>query len=211
MSFFKIKCKTFLRLVSVCDYFSPKIDTETKEKLNVLRLENTEDSCLAVITNQKIAVIERLGHNESKKRGVVHVVLTDALKKDCQYGSENELFLEIETMPEIALGTVRLSSGALLNAKCRWFDETPLDDWRSWGCENPKKADGAMYWDMAYVESLFQASPSGCIYFPKLIDIKQPLTLRDFNAPEWVGLFLPRPPDEEIVRNEASLPEWWND
>lgn len=208
MTNFTIKCETVSRLANVCSYFSPRVDEELKEKINVLRIENTENDSLAIITNQAVACVERIGDSQGQT-GICDLVLTDELLKQMKTESPFSSVLTITTIPELATSTCMTTMGWQSSNCCLWADETPLDDWRNWAVENAVQSSGSMYWDLDEVEVLFKASPTGKIVFPEFIDSGKPVTLRDRYSPEWVGLFIPKQNKGERITQKAELPKWW--
>jgi hypothetical protein len=208
MTNFTIKCETFIRLANICSFFSQRVDEETKNKINVLRLENHSGNLIAIITNQAIACIERIG-TTSEKNSYCDVILDanllNKIKEEIVYGST----LTINTIPEFAISTAQTTMGNQFNNCCAWYDDSPLNKWRSWGTENASKSVGAMYWELDEIEVLTRSSPTGKIVFPEFIDVNKPITLRDRYSDQWVGLFIPKPNVGEIIKQKAELPVWW--
>jgi len=208
MTNFTIKCETFVRLANVCSFFSPLIDEETKNIINVIRLENTNGNLIAIVTNKAVACIERIGETKLPN-GHCDVKLEPdllvKLKQESLYGST----LTITTIPELATSNAMTSMGMQLPSCCAWHTDSPLNKWRDWGVENPVQSVGSMYWDVDEVEILLRASPTGKVVFPEFIDVDKPVTLRDRYSPDWVGLFIPKPNVGDIVKQKAELPSWW--
>lgn len=84
-----------------------------------------------------------------------------------------------------------------------------MDDWREWASKPVGKSAYIMSWNLAHVQALFEASPSGKIYFPRYIDATKSIAIRDINNPWWVGLFIPSV-DSDKRTEEAQIPDWWN-
>lgn len=209
---FQIKCATFVRLASICNFFESHISEETKQKCNTLRLEISKGKVFAIATNVKIAAIEWIG-NTTEKDGVAHIILDPAIVNQCKAEAWFDGVLTINTIPEIAIANASTSSGWVYPTNaCYWFDETPLDKWREWAPEKmATKSSGIMWWNLFYVEALLASAFSGKIVFPEFINTKEPIVLRDRDNPNWVGLFLADPtPYEQRVTEPATLPEWWN-
>lgn len=208
MTNFTIKCETLVRLSNVCSYFSPRVDEELKNTINVVRLENSGGHCLAIVTNQAVACVEKLGEAIDKD-GYADIkldpVLIRQMKQEALYGS----FLNVATIPELATSTCSTSLGWQYPNCCVWHDDSPLNKWRDWATDNAVQSFGSMYWDLDEVEVLFKSSPTGKIVFPEFIDSEKPVTLRDRYSEDWVGLFIPKPNPGERVTRKAELPEWW--
>lgn len=209
---FYINCQTFIRLAGVCNYFSPFIEPEMKDKLNTLRLENLNGKTIAIITNHKIAVIEYLS-DTTEPDGFAHVKLDPQMIGICAAMGDN--ILEITTIPEILFATAQSCGFSYNGNACHWFNDSPLNEWRSWaglqGKENiPKKSKGAMVWNLSYIQSLIAASPSGRVVFPEFIDVDKPVVIRDRVSPKWAALFLAKPAATDIDDViPAALPAWW--
>jgi len=209
---FIVKCETFARLSTICQFFEPSIEHEIKDQLNVLRLENFNGKSYAIATNQKIAAVEYLGPT-NEPNGCAHVILDSVMiekaKEESAYGS----FFEVSTIPEIAAGAVKSMLGwAYPGNPCRWFDKTAMNDWRKWVNEKPVKTKGAMYWDLSHLQTLLQSSPSGKIIFPEMIDVDYPILIRDRMNDNWFGLFVAKPTEADAALNPvkaATLPIWW--
>lgn len=208
---FHIKCATFVRLASICDFFESHTPQEIKDKCNTLRLEISNGKVFAIATNVKIAAVELVG-NSSEKDGVAHVIIDKAIIDQCRAESWFDATLSIQTIPEIAIATATTSSGWTHQGNaCHWFDETPLDKWREWAPDKTAgKSTGVMWWNLFYVETLLKSSLSGKVVFPEFINAKEPIVLRDRDNPNWVGLFLADPtPYEQRVTEAAVVPDWW--
>lgn len=208
---FQIKCETFIRLASICNFFESHTPHDIKEKCNTVRLEITNGKVFAIATNVKIAVIEYLGQTVEKD-GTAHVILDPQILERCKAETWFDGIVNVNTIPEIAIANISTSGGWVYPGNgCYWFDETPLNNWREWVSDKPAKASkGIMWWNLYYVESLLRSSKSGKVIFPQFIDTEEPVLLRDRENPNWVGLFLADPtPYEDKVIQPAMLPEWW--
>ena len=204
---FSIKCETFVRLASVCSFFPSTTRQDIKEKINTVRIENRNGQSFGVVTNEKTAVVEFL-HNTDQPDGYIHLILDPKLIEQCEIEKQYNSDLMITTVQEMALGSATTTMGYSHKSNpCYWFEDSPLNEWRTWAPETqPKKSINAMYWDAGLVETLVKSSPSGCVCFPEFIDARQPLIIRDVKSPHWVGLF--RPSVLEPFK-PAELPEWW--
>lgn len=209
---FEIKCATFARLASVCSFFEPSTEEELKQQINTVRLEKVNGRTIAIATNQKIAAIEMLPQYEPGEHAkVIHVALDPVLINQCKMEAFLDGSLIIDVIPEIATAMARTSSGWTYPGNaCIWPVETVMDDWREWATEPAKKSNGIMMWHLSRIQSLFEASPTGQIYFPRHIDTSQAIVLCDKNNPNWIGLFRADPSNTEKQEVPATLPEWWS-
>ena len=208
---FTITCTAFCRLAGIPAFFEPKTDEEIKKQLSCVRLENYKGQIFGVSTNQKVAAVERLG-TTTERDGAVHIALNPALVKQCNDEIAYDSFLEIIYVPEILTASAKTMLGFVLpgNAAAIGLPEhSVLSHWRSWVPPAPaKKSKGAMYWNADHVAALAQASPSGQIVFPELIDVDQPVIIRDCSTPDWFGMFIAKPAPSDPTPQPATAPDW---
>lgn len=170
----------------------------TDPLLRCIRLEIKDRKMLAITTNGTVGVIEYLGNIDNVDE-VCHIRLNDIIMS--MFKTED--VISVETIPELAMGKINGRTDCFL-----WPDETPLNEWEKW-LDPATESKGFMYWDTYQVQMLFDASPTGKIVFPQLIDVTKPIMLRDARFENWLGLFIPRPARDEDI-NAAILPEWLN-
>lgn len=209
---FRIPCETFCRIASVVSFFEPRTPLEIRAQIECVRLEIHKGKMFAIATNQQIAVIEYVD-DSPQPDGVAHVVVDPALIAQCETEKAYNSFLEVTTIPEIATATASTMYGFTYKGNaCIWPDKTVMDEWRNWGPDNPAlEFHGALYLETDHIHQLFLASPSGRIIFPSFINVNEPVVLRDRKNPNWVGLFLGRPPITENEAKPAVLPDWWRE
>ncbi len=207
---FTINCATFVRLASITAFFEPTTDEEIKAQLMCVRLENIKSNMFAVATNQKVAAVEYIGRTDQPD-GVAHVVIDSKLVEQCRNEIPYDSFLEVITIPEIALASAKTMLGfAYQGNACIFPDNSIMNKWRGWATrEIIKKNKGAMYLNVDHISALVAASPSGKIVFPEFIDVDKPVVLRDVKNPAWVGLFVGKPNPLDPPAAPAMLPEWW--
>lgn len=210
MSTYKIKSSTLNRLAGVCSFFESSTDEETKAKINTVRLENKNGKTLAIVSNQKIGVIEYLGETDEAD-GSEHIILSPELLQQLTVESSSDCMITITTIPEMAISTLQSTSGFNMSNCCYLWDDTPLKDWRGWGVNPADSNSGIMFWNLNYIETLIKSSPSNNVIFPEFIDITIPVVLRDYHNPDWVGIFFAQPPGDVKVTKPADLPEWWEE
>lgn len=206
---FEIKCSTFIRLASVCNFFDPSTPVKDREDFMTVRLEKVNGRTIAVSTNRMVMAIELLPHFDLSTDEICHVVLDPQLVNQCKFDSLLDATLTIETMPEIALATASTSTGWKYHGNaCYWRDDTEFDKWRDVIPKNNASASKhVMTWDMSHLQALFESSPTGEIYFPRYIDASQPIILRDAGDDSWVGVFIPSI-DSKTRTVEAEMPKW---
>lgn len=208
MSIYTIKSSTLNRIASVCSFFHPTTSETMKKALNTVRLENKGGKTFAIASNQKIGVVEYLGETDEPDSGD-HIILSDGLLQQLFMEAASDHSMTITTVPEMAISTLQSSSGFTFVDCCYWWENIYLKEWQTWGVESPKANSGIMRWDLDYVESLMKSSPSNNIIFPRFINVKVPIVLRDFYNPNWVGVFLASKTGVETTV-PAELPEWWS-
>ena len=208
MSKYILKCSTLYRLSQVCKFFSSDANEEAIKQLNLIRLEISNGKMFAISTNKKIASIEYIG-TTAEPDSFNHLKITDEFVKEMQTGVKNDYSATITTMPEIAFSSIKSDSGVEIMDCCDWSDNAYLGNWRKWASPEITKNVGFMSWELYHVELLMSASPSGEIIFPKFIDFKKAIVLRDRFSENWVGLFVPSIKDEENKHKPAVLPDWW--
>lgn len=200
-----LKCETLVRLSGVCSFFEHTTPHDVREKINCVRLENRKGHSFAVSTNQKIAAIEYLGKTQAAD-GVIHVKIVpqiiESLKNEIAFDS----MINVTSIPEIGVSSMQSTFGYSATDCCYWFEDTPLNLWREWIVENATESKQPMYWNLFYVQSLIQASPSGKVVFPEFIDASKPVTLKDVSTDNWIGLFIP---EDVKIKDEAKIPTWW--
>lgn len=205
MTTYTISCATLSRLSKIPSYFGPSVPEHTKPLINTVRLENKGGKSYAVATNQKIAAVEYLGptpHPDSFCHLKLPIPRIDELARNNETAT-------IMTIPQIAVSTLTTTGGFALNDVSYWFDETPLDSWRTWFNPNIyKNSQGAMYWDLFHLELLFQSSPSGKVIFPEFIQADKPVLLTDRENDKWLGAFIPNVYPTEKAVKPSKLPEW---
>lgn len=210
MSNFKITAEEFLRLAQVIEFFESNVREDEKVKINTIRLENKNGRGIAVVTNKKVASIQDLGSTDSPD-GVCYLKITPQLSELAKRGAQRGLPIQISTIPEIAMATAQIT-GEYLNDVCHWFDENPLDNWRSWIRQAPATSSGIMSWDLFHIETLIKSSPSGQVVFPEFIDADKPLMIFDRFHAGWVGVFIPSElqlsPDIVHMIKGRHIPNW---
>lgn len=208
---FKIPCETYYRLSKIVSYFQEDTDEEIKQKINCIRLENINGMLIAIVTNQKLAVIEKIG-DTNQPNGHVHIVTDERLINQCKIEKAFNSELEIVCIPDLSMASAKTMLGYSYPANAAIYPKnTPMDDWRDWAdVEGSKKSKGGMYWNMIYMTLLNESSVSGKLVFPEIIDTDKPVVVRDVINPNWVGLFMPKRPVGEPEARPATLPKWWN-
>lgn len=206
---FQIKCETFARLAKVPKYFSPERNPDYVERIQYVMVEIKDGDVFAIATNITVAVIEYLGRT-NEADGVAYIKTDTALTEVCEKEKMFDSFVDITTIPQIAASAAKTMLGFQIADVCGWPTKSELLTWRTWAPDiMPTQDKGPLYWDSLEVETLFEASPSGRIAFPDVINIDAPIVLRDVKSENWLGLFMGRPSPSEDKVKAAELPKWW--
>ena len=209
MTNYNIKSSTLNRLVNVCSFFEHSALEEIKVKINTVRLENRKGKSFAIVSNGKIGAIEYVGET-TEQDGAVHLILSESLMLQATLEAGSDHSMTLNTIPEIAISTLESTSGYMISDACYWWQDTPLKDWAGWGVQPANSSSGIMYWNLNQVELLVKSSPSSKVIFPRYIDVRIPLLLRDYHNTNWVGMFFPAAPDHVEITTPAQLPDWWS-
>lgn len=204
MSTYVLKADVLNRLFKICNFFDSAMTEDEKKVINTVRVEKRGGQIIAVATNRKIAVAEYCGETDEKDE-CIHLKITPTLLEQIRVAAKNDSITTIQTVPEIALSTLQTSCGLIASDICHWFDETPLNQWRTWFKESDQ-TKGFMEWDIFHIETLIESSTSENIIFPEIIDSNRPVILRDRYNDNWMGVFIPSP--TEGVK-PAKIPDWF--
>lgn len=184
MTQFNIPAATLRRLSAVLNARNPS----APEDLGAIRVEHTNGVTIALATNHEIAVFEYLG-TTTESDAVIHLNMS-AINTDHD--------LAVTVIPE---AYIVMPEDAVL-----WGPFKALAGWRKWLPRQPVEQKGFMYWDLFQVQTLLEASPSGQLVFPEVIDASKPVVIRDRFSDAWFAVFIPQLADGVV--KAAELPEW---
>ena len=156
-------------------------------------------------TNDTVACVQ---HLETDNTDSCYINITKDLVKIVYNELNKEGFLNFETIPELAMGSVSDSTGHIYTDIIIWPDESPLDNWREW-FRLSEESQGFMFANLEQLETLWKSSPSGNIVFPEVINASEPVIVRDVTDANWVGVFIPSLESKATLK-PATLPEWLN-
>lgn len=194
MSKIILKLQNLSRLSKIC------------ENNFAIRFEILNHKVYGIASNDSVGIVEFLGESDDMD-GVCHIIINDKLAEYIKNNLYSETNVIIETIPEIATGT--LTCGDFLETSCFiWPESTPLDNWKSWLVPDTDKSTGFMFWNVYQVQKLFEASPSGDLVFPEFFDSSKPVLIRDNNDSRWAGFFIPKAKTKQVVK-PATKPDWW--
>lgn len=211
---FSLPVEIYIRLSKTVQIMPENVTEYEKTVLKCIRIENKNGHAYAIACNRKIAAIYYLG-TTANADGIAHIIIDPALLKQCNAEKPFASKLEINVIEALQIVTIKTTMGYTQPGNSGLFPkDTPLDDWRNWvPDEMPTVPNGAMFINSEMIASLNEASPSGKIVFPLIIDVDQPIVLRDVGEPNWLGLFMANRANEKgeaYQENPATLPSWLN-
>lgn len=184
---------------------------DTRKYFKSLYLERQSNTLFAVVTNGKLAAIERIGEDIGPDDcGAIAIdpVLIAQCEKEIVFNSK----LIIVANPTLNYTAIKTTFGYSYsgNAMVQLPEKNWFNSWREWAPnEMPVKTSGAMFWFGTLIHALATASPSGGLCFPEFIDNTKPVVVRDLNNDDWFGLFMPVGQSGEKTE-AASVPDWVN-
>lgn len=171
--------------------------------LSTVRLEVKDGKQYLIGYNGFIACVQYLGEIKDANEVVFLNIDKKSLTFEVSIGSE----YNIETIPDLACGTITTNYGSSYNDMLYWSDNDESNDWFSWFTNPPKENKGFMYWDLYQIQTIFECSPSGEIIFPEYIDCTKPIVVADSIDSNWLGVFIARSESDKLLK-PAKLPEW---
>jgi hypothetical protein len=200
------------------------IACETIKRLNriagpehrFIRLEHYQECSVAIVTNKKIAVIEKIGINPQNLNGAILFPLNDSIIAQCEQEAPFNSVVKIIANSVLGWATASTTLGFPFQGNAMIPGESVtmahMNDWREWLPPKPvTKTNGAMFWTADWIAQIASAAPSGRIVFPEFIDVSKPVILRDFIDEKWLGIFMAnRVTDAGVVENAepATVPKW---
>lgn len=185
-------------------------------------LEYRNGKSYAVATNSKILAAEYID-TTTEPNAVVNIVITDALLTQCAIEQQwsGELIIDVTDTAYFKYASLttlfgyRYPDNAALfppdvinsDDTKRWFEFR--DNWRRLvPDETPTASKGFMFQDTELLTLLGKSAPSGCLVYPKHIDVDKPLMVRDAVDPSWLGLFVSYSSKYSKGLIAAKRPEW---
>lgn len=201
MSEFTIPCETFARLNHVAikhdEYHEPD-----HPELRCVRIEIRDGYKLAVATNRYVLSCEFLGETVEPD-GSVSIANHPELIMQCDTEAQYNGVLTVSVAGEWASATTTFGYQHPKNA----LVTAPYPDWRKLVPDQfAERSSGSAAFDTEHIVKLGRSSPSGSFMFPRFIDARWPVMVRDLSVDTWFGLFVVG----EIARNlEPTFPEWF--
>lgn len=202
----EVPCELYARLSAI----PMTLDLSDERKyFKSLFLERQNNTLFAVVTNGKLAAIERIGENDGPDEFTA-IVIDPALIAQCETEIKFNSFLVIVANDTLAYTSIKTTFGYNYpgNAMVQLPEKNYFNTWREWAPdEMPKKTFGAMFWFTQAIYTLATASPTGGLCFPEFIDTTVPVVVRDKDNADWFGLFMPTTDNGEKI-DPASRPGW---
>lgn len=173
--------------------------------LPMLKIEISEQRTYLIGSNGAIACVQYLG-NTDQSEDSCYINVTDSFKEVINNEAKIGGSLTFETIPDLAMGSIVDTIGQVYTDFISWPDESILDNWYNWFKLSTEK-NGFLYCDLSDIETLWQASPTGELVFPEVINSDEPVIVRDVNNDNWVGTFIPAVDGKRVLK-PATLPEW---
>lgn len=203
----EIPCELYVRFAEIPLSIDPQ---DLRKHLKSIYIERKNNMLFAVVTNISIAAIEYLGRNSGPDEHMA-VAIDPFLIVQCEKEVSFNGRLEIVAVPApLNFTSVKTTFGfgSTINMHIPLPDDHEFAMWRNWIPEAmPEATDGAMCWNVKQIYALASASKTGTIKFPEFIDTSKPVLIRDGEADNWIGLFMPNLKGEGTVQ-PASIPDW---
>lgn len=195
---FSIPSEIFVRMANA----AARPTDDKHPELSVIRLEYRDGKYFCVASTSWVIAVEYMGPTK-EPNGFVNVPIHAGLMENlrCEPGLDVEFdhypdfdVLTCPTYPTIPLQPVKIDI-PMFN---RWPDIFPVV---------LQRVDyGFLYIQSEYFQRLADASPSGKLCFPEVIDNRRVTIIRDKDDPNWIGGFLPTDTTEKA--KPATRPEW---
>lgn len=196
-----IKAEILQRFATLYKSLEPKVNDEIK----CLRLELSTGKIILIGCNQYVACAELIAESNLPDEVCYIKVteeLTDYIRQEVEIGG----YFEIETIPELAIASIKDSKNSTYNNVMIWSKNKTYDNWRKW-FSTSDESKGFMYCTLYQVQTLFETSPTGEVVFPEILNNNEPVIIRDVNSDKWVGTFIPTYDGRKVLK-PAKLPEW---
>jgi hypothetical protein len=192
---FSIPAETFVRMANA----AARPTDDKRPELAVIRLEYYDGKYFCIASTSWVIAVEYMGPTK-EPNAFVNVPIDGGLL-DIPYGDIIEFdywsdfaLLTCTNRPLLALQAVKIDI-PLFN---RWYEIFPA--------VLQRVDHGFLFVQAEYFQRLADASPSGKLCFPEVIDNRRVTIIRDKEDPNWIGAFLPT--DNEEKAKPATRPEW---
>lgn len=206
-----IRCETFLRLASITAI--PYESITGREALKTIFVEISDGNVIAVASNGPFMVVEYVGRT-TEPDGSFNVYPVPELLAQCETEKQFDGVITFTANDLLKYTTAKTSFGFILNKNIGAFfsdEENIIRRWRDILPKKPaKETKGAMFWDVAGMAALVNASPSGKCTFPDYIDVRRAVIIRDIYNDNWFGAFLPVlfKDGKSVQVDPAIIPNW---
>lgn len=173
--------------------------------LELLKIEISEKHIYLIGSNGFVGCVQYMGDIDQPDDSC-YLTVDDSFIKFIKDESKIDGLLTFETIPELAMGSIVDSLGQVYTDYIYWPDESKLDNWYNW-FQLSTEQNGFLYCDLLDIQTLWQASPTGELVFPEVINSDEPIIVRDVNNENWIGAFIPAIEGKRVLK-PATLPEW---
>jgi hypothetical protein len=205
---FEIPCETYSRLAEIGMRLS---DGDKRQYLKSIYLERRNGVVIAIATNSKIAIIERLAQQDGLPDDSFALVVNEAVIKQCDVECDLGGQLSVVNNPTLGFASIKSTFGWAFQGN--GSVSLPADHvfrlWRTWFPDvMPDQSVGHMYIAHDTLYAIACASPSGALIFPEFIDNTKPVVMRDEGNEDWFALFMPTPPKDKPPVAFREIPAW---
>lgn len=170
-----------------------------------VRLEYFEGKFYAIACNRCILAIEYLG-DTAEPNVAVNVTNEPALIAWCKGAAT----LTVECWPGVTAALVQIDGHTYVNPNGPIAVVNNEDRFVNWWKMVPSHSyrvdKGFLFLETELLALLGNASPSGMLCFPEVIDNTKVCVVRDATNPNWIGVFLPN--DKHGNAKPATIPGW---
>lgn len=197
-----------------CRIATARFRAETKPDnlyLTGVTIETMGETLLIMATNRQIMVTEKI----ETVKNVAEISVCCSLPPEFMAALEIEKSLPnsvifFDYLPEFSVLTAMTAYG--YKHPTNLFLHQP-DDWSAtWRRLFPqplsKDASGFIFMECEQIALMGEASPTGRIVFPEIIDTSKPVTVNDAGDFAWCGVFLCRPDGEHETTKPAKSRGW---
>ena len=195
---FPIPSETFVRMANA----AARPTDDLRPHLACVRLEYRDGKYFCVASTSWVIAVEYLG-DTTEPNGFVnvptHTGLLDNMRVETGLNVEFDWWSEFNVLTCATYPTITLEAVP---------DTEPMfTRWPSiFPATLPRVDNGFLFIQAEYFQRLADASPSGKLCFPEVIDSRDVVIVRDKDDPNWVGAFAPV--DKLKQARPALRPEW---
>jgi len=202
-----VSCETFARLAEVA-----RTATDPRYPwLKSVAFHRKNGQLVAIASNASFCAIELIGKQDGPEAFLL-VPITENLVRQCVMEKEFNGMIAINYDEAHSFASLVTTFGFTPPGNVGIFpvEHIPLKDWRSWlPREIGKNSTGCVFIDVDGFNALARSSPSGCLVFPRYMDVEKAVPIADITAKNWLGLFYPKTKGDNAVSFD-KFEDWVN-